>query len=228
MQSDALQYLNFIEIEERRQARMIRRMGGASFGSLFAGVWMIREGFDAVVIGAVFASFITVFMMISRAEGIKAHQREEALLRLLEVHPDYFEDGPARERLVLAAETGAFNELQVKKNTGAIRGHDEKGFTGGKKANPLDAAARRRDAMESESDYVGLEGDLRRSEHLVEEANARYEEAASQHWKAAEEADLDLIEAGVERLGDLVQTDWFEKNAKDGAVDEAMGQGQKE
>ena len=28
MQSDALQYLNFIEIEERRQARMIRRMGG--------------------------------------------------------------------------------------------------------------------------------------------------------------------------------------------------------
>jgi hypothetical protein len=29
-------------------------------------------------------------------------------------------------------------------------------------------------------------------------------------------------------LGDLVRTDWFEKNAKDGAVDELMGQGQKE
>jgi hypothetical protein len=26
----------------------------------------------------------------------------------------------------------------------------------------------------------------------------------------------------------LVRTDWFEKNAKDGAVDELMGQGQKE
>jgi hypothetical protein len=25
-----------------------------------------------------------------------------------------------------------------------------------------------------------------------------------------------------------VRTDWFEKNAKDGAVDELMGQGQKE
>lgn len=228
MQSDALRYLNFIEIEELRQARMIRRMGVLSLVSLIAGVWMIREGFDAVVIGAVFASFIAVFMMIRRTESIKAHQREDALLRLLEVDPKHFEDGPSRERLVLAAETGAFNELQVKKNTGSIRGHDEKGFTGGKSANALNAEARRRDASESEGDYVGLEGDLRRSEHLVEEANAQYEEAASQQWKAAEEADIDLIEAGVDRLGDLVQTDWFEKNAKDGAVDEAMGQGQKE
>ena len=51
---------------------------------------------------------------------------------------------------------------------------------------------------------------------------------ANERWKAAEEADLDLIEAGVERLGDLVRTDWLEKNAKDGALDELMGQGQKE
>jgi len=69
---------------------------------------------------------------------------------------------------------------------------------------------------------------LSRSEHLVGEANAQYEVVANERWKAAEEADLDLIEAGVERLGDLVRTDWLEKNAKDGALDELMGQGQKE
>ena len=33
-----------------------------------------------------------------------------------------------------------------------------------------------------------------------------------------------MIEAGVDRLGDLVKTDWFEKNAKDGAVAELMEQ----
>ena len=228
MQSDALQYLNFVEGEELRQGRFVRRMGVVSTGGLIAGVWMIRQGFDAVVVSAALASLLAVLMMMKRSETIRSQQREEAFLRLLEVHPDHFEYGPSRNRLVLAAEAGTFSELQVKKNTGAIRGHDEKGFTGGKKAKPLDAAALRRDASESEGDYVGLEGELRRSEHLVEEANARYEEAAGKQWKAAEEADIDLIEAGVERLGDLVQTDWFEKNAKNGAVDEVMGQGQKE
>ena len=60
------------------------------------------------------------------------------------------------------------------------------------------------------------------------EANARYQNVANEQWQASEKADADLIEAGVERLGDLVRTDWFDKNAKVGAVDELMGQGQKE
>jgi hypothetical protein len=33
---------------------------------------------------------------------------------------------------------------------------------------------------------------------------------------------MDNIEAGVERLGDLVAAGWFEQNAKDGAVEELM------
>jgi hypothetical protein len=59
---------------------------------------------------------------------------------------------------------------------------------------------------------------LRPSELLVSEANVRYDAIAQQRWKDSESIDQDLIEAGVERLGDLVRTDWFEKNAKDGAV----------
>lgn len=228
MQDDALRYLEFIDSEEARQATALRRIGLFAAGLLVAGVLAIQQGHDAVVVGSVMAAILTVFMMMKRNGDIKARQSEENLLGLLEVDPEYFEDGPARQQLTLAAETGKFSELQVKKNTGAIRGHDEKGFTGGAKQKPLDSKGTRRDVKESEGMYDGLEGDLRRSEHLVEEANARYQEVADQQWKEAESADQDLIEAGVERLGDLVRTDWFDKNAKDGAVDELMGQGQKE
>ena len=228
MQDDALRYLEFIDSEEARQATALRRIGLLATGMLVAGVLAIQQGHDAVVVGSVMAAILTVFMMMKRNGDIKARQSEENLLGLLEVDPEYFEDGPARQQLTLAAETGKFSELQVKKNTGAIRGHDEKGFTGGAKQKPLDSKGTRRDVKESEGMYDGLEGDLRRSEHLVEEANARYQEVADQQWKEAESADQDLIEAGVERLGDLVRTDWFDKNAKDGAVDELMGQGQKE
>ena len=63
---------------------------------------------------------------------------------------------------------------------------------------------------------------MRPSELLVSEANVRYDTIAQQRWKDSESMDQDLIEAGVERLGDLVRTDWFEKNAKDGAVESLM------
>ena len=57
---------------------------------------------------------------------------------------------------------------------------------------------------------------------MVSEANVRYEQIAQQRWKDSESKDQDLIEAGIERLGDLVRTDWFEKNAKDDAVEALM------
>jgi hypothetical protein len=43
---------------------------------------------------------------------------------------------------------------------------------------------------------------------------------SEKRWAKSETQDKDLIEAGVERLGDLVRTDWFDKNVKDGAVRE--------
>ena len=73
-----------------------------------------------------------------------------------------------------------------------------------------------------EEDYLGLEGDLRVAEQLVEEANQHYADEAQRLWDIAEARDMDNIEAGVERLGDLVATGWFERNAKDGAVEELM------
>ena len=73
-----------------------------------------------------------------------------------------------------------------------------------------------------EEDYAGLEGALRVSEQLVEEANQHYAEEAQRLWDIAEARDMDNIEEGVSRLGDLVASGWFERNAKDGAVEELM------
>ena len=36
--------------------------------------------------------------------------------------------------------------------------------------------------------------------------------------KKSETTDQDIIEAGVDNLGDLIKTGWFEKNRQDGAV----------
>ena len=65
--------------------------------------------------------------------------------------------------------------------------------------------------------YTGMEGDLTSSEKMVEEANQEYAHLAQRRWQESEANDPDLIEYGVERLGDLVKTEYFEKNAEDGA-----------
>lgn len=228
MQTDAAQYLKFVESDEIRQRNATRLIvavlvagGGGVAGALYLNL-------NSFVASGGFLVLFSMVMLVKRKQDGRALSQEEALLRLLEVDPELFENTGFRQRLTLAAETGRFDEVQVRKNTGSIRGHDEKGFTGGVEVDAHDGIAARRDVKESEGIYDGLEGELSPSEHLVVEANAQYEVAANERWKAAEEADVDLIEAGVERLGDLIRTDWLEKNAKDGALDKLMGQGQKE
>ena len=57
-------------------------------------------------------------------------------------------------------------------------------------------------------------------ESLIQEANEKYTEISEKRWSESESKDKDLIEAGVDKLGDLIKTEWFERNAKDGAVKE--------
>lgn len=102
------------------------------------------------------------------------------------------------------------------------RGEDEKGPAFDTSGAPVNASAERVDPALHEEDYTGLEGELRVSEQLVEEANQHYAEEAQRQWAMAEARDMDNIEEGVSRLGDLVATGWFERNAKDGAVEELM------
>ncbi|MFZ9048402.1 MAG: hypothetical protein ACO20Y_06380 [Poseidonia sp.] len=108
------------------------------------------------------------------------------------------------------------------------RGMDEKGPAFDDEKRPFAKASARKDPAEHESSYEGLEGPLLQGETLLEEANANYAETAQQRWIEAEQNDPDMVEAGVERLGDLVASGWFEKHPKDGAVGELMKKHQRE
>ncbi len=101
------------------------------------------------------------------------------------------------------------------------RGADERGFTSGVVESDLDAARNYKQAEERE-EYQGLEGDLTIAQQVKAEADQRYAEHAQQRWEEAERNDPDLIEAGVEKLGDLVSTDYFEKNHDENAVSKLM------
>ncbi|MAR93620.1 MAG: hypothetical protein CMA45_00880 [Euryarchaeota archaeon] len=99
------------------------------------------------------------------------------------------------------------------------RGFDEKGPTGGVLSQSLDKDNQRIDAMKN-NDYDDLSQEITAGESLIREADQKYAEISEKRWNESESKDKDLIEAGVEKLGDLVKTDWFERNAKDGAVKE--------
>ena len=97
------------------------------------------------------------------------------------------------------------------------RGDDPKGPDWGKTDFKLGHDPVRRDAISEGEKYTGMEGSLTSGEIMVEEANQEYAELAQKRWENAEANDPDLVEYGVQRLGDLVKTDYFEKNAEDGA-----------
>jgi len=117
---------------------------------------------------------------------------------------------------------GEFEKIEVSftnKKHRRSRGFDEKGPTSGVLLSPLDKKNQRIDAM-SNNDYQDITEEITAGESLIREADEKYAQMSEQRWKDSEAKDTDLIEAGVERLGDLVKTDWFEKNAKDGAIKE--------
>ncbi len=97
-----------------------------------------------------------------------------------------------------------------------MRGVDPSGPDWGKTDFKLGQKPIRRDAIAEGEKYSGMEGELTSTEIMVEGANKRYAKMAQKRWEIAESNDPDMIEYGVERLGDLVKTDYFEKNAQDG------------
>jgi hypothetical protein len=115
-------------------------------------------------------------------------------------------------------------EQQMKKqrsNPLMTRGNDERGFTSGIVESYLDADRNLTEAEERE-EYQGLEDELTVAQQVKVEADLRYAEHAQLRWEEAERNDPDLIEAGVKRLGDLVTTDYFEKNHDPNAISNLM------
>ena len=115
-------------------------------------------------------------------------------------------------------------EREMKKqrtNPLMTRGNDERGFTPGILESELDAENEYR-TVEKDDAYEGLEAELSVAQQVKAEADQRYAEQAQERWEKAEQSDPDLIETGVKRLGDLVTTDYFERNHDPNAVSKLM------
>ncbi|MBL6891178.1 MAG: hypothetical protein ISR22_03925 [Candidatus Poseidoniaceae archaeon] len=126
------------------------------------------------------------------------------------------------ENTIALYKKGEFEKIEAaftNKKHRRSRGFDEKGLTGGVLSQSLDKENQRIDAMKN-NDYDDLSQEITAGESLIREADQKYAEISEKRWNESESKDKDLIEAGVEKLGDLVKTDWFEHNAKDGAVKE--------
>ncbi|MEJ6665807.1 MAG: hypothetical protein QNL47_07505, partial [Euryarchaeota archaeon] len=115
MQTDAAQYLKFVESDEIRQRNATRLIvavlvagGGGVAGALYLNL-------NSFVASGGFLVLFSMVMLVKRKQDGRALSQEEALLRLLEVDPELFENTGFRQRLTLAAETGRFDEVQVRK-----------------------------------------------------------------------------------------------------------------
>ena len=89
------------------------------------------------------------------------------------------------------------------------RGTDPRGPAKGRGADTIDARLPRIDAMSPRPEFDDLEGELTRAEETVAEADLIAAERAQKRWEKQEQEDPELIEAGVEKLGDLVAKGHF-------------------
>ena len=223
MQDPSAYFLQQYQLESTRKEQQRLRLQILIIASLITGVigWFTNTISSSTFLISESIVFGSVILMMVSAKR-KAIERQEALFMLLEVDPAILEQSNRMELAFQAVESGNLQSIQVSKTQRRSRGSDEKGFTSGRNDSQQDRSQTRRDSSLSGPDCQGLEDDLRPSELLVNEATVRYEEKAQQRWQEAESKDTELIEAGVERLGDLVKTYWYEKNAKEGAVEELM------
>ena len=101
------------------------------------------------------------------------------------------------------------------------RGSDPKGPAEGSGADTIDSQMPRVDAMTPRPEFEGIEGELTEGEKLLEEAKVARDEKSQESWEKSEAEDPDLIEAGVEKLGDLVAKGHFSAHEESGDFPEA-------
>ena len=176
------------------------------------GWYFLKQGFSTIVILIITFSLVFIFIIFRR--------KKKSIVKLLSlIDMTGLVELTAEERSLnsnlqtLKARIIAAETIHVETQ---IRGGDEKGPTWGKQDSTLDEMAIRRDAIEHGVVYEGLEGELTEGEKMVELANQRYADMAEKRWQDSEKQDVDLQEYGVEKLSELVQTDYFEKHAKEG------------
>ena len=163
-------------------------------------------------IGSLVGQFLAIVDYIDRRST--ANKWIEVMLSELHIDIDDFEGALTLDRVL---EQVNMQTIEVEKNPVRTRGKDVRGFTGGILESDLDEQQAIRPVSKDDA-YADLEQNLTVAEQVKAEADKRYAEHAQQRWEEAERNDPDLIEAGVTRLGDLVTTDYFEKNKDSKAI----------
>ena len=163
-------------------------------------------------IGSLVGQFLAIVDYIDRRST--ANKWIEEMLSELHIDIDDFEGALTLDRVL---EQVNMQTIEVEKNPVRTRGKDVRGFTGGILESDLDEQQAIRPVSKDDA-YADLEQNLTVAEQVKAEADKRYAEHAQQRWEEAERNDPDLIEAGVTRLGDLVTTDYFEKNQDSKAI----------
>ena len=175
-----------------------------------------------------FISFVllcfSIYLFVELRSG---DEKIDEILKRMDFSLLQFEDSKTRnsvERKLTKLFGNIPQRITSNSEMARTRGVDEKGPTWGKQDGVFGEVTNFRDAVEHGKVFDGLEGELYKSEKLIKNANENYSEMAQQRWEKSQSNDPDLVEAGVETLAELVTTDYFEKNSKDGAVEDLMGQ----
>ncbi len=160
-------------------------------------------------------------IMFGRISGNKRYnQIRDAMMEGLDVAPLLVQEGRGFAARFLGMPGGSdILDVLMRPNEGGAlskekdkwgrvvyktRGKDPKGPAEGSGADTIDSNMPRIDAMTPRPEFEGIEGELTTGEKLLEEANIARNLRSQDAWEAAEKSDPDLIEAGVEKLGDLV------------------------
>ena len=188
---------------------------GIGIISVAVGIVMGLRYDDPLVIGS--HTYLLIAGILSVFTGILLYQNEEVFAQKYDMtHLLDIDDKEERYQAYLEhlSEWIASDIEEI--NPTRSRGADPAGPDWGKTDFKLGHEPVRRDAIAEGKKYSGMEGDLTSGEKMVADANSKYAKMAQKRWEIAEANDPDLIEYGVEKLGDLVKTDYFDKNADEG------------
>lgn len=197
--------------------------------SIILGLGILGIAFS-IILGLVITDPLTLGMhlyvfaggLLMILSSLILHKDEESFaLRYDMTHLLDIDDKEARHQAYLQHLSDWIATDMEDENPTRTRGDDPRGPDWGKTDFKLGHEPVRRDAISEGEKYTGMEGSLTSGEIMVEEANQEYADLAQRRWESAEANDPDLVEYGVGRLGDLVKTDYFDKNAEDGAFTKA-------
>jgi hypothetical protein len=195
------------------QAKIVKRLAKIAIFSSTTSILVLLYGFiipDPVIFLTIV--LIPVVVMITDNSIENMYQKKIEFL-LNDLQTKGFDDDDFASRQTATKQSNYPNSAFLR-----IRGGDEKGPAFGKDHKNFSTHSKRIDAT-ANRDFDNLETISTDNEKMIRVADEIQSEIAAEQWSKSESMDKDLIEAGVNNLGDLIKTGWFEKNKQDDAVE---------